>query len=403
MRMTLLSWLPLFVCCLVVGVNGQIGFYANDGVVKMETAMRLDSRAKRIADSNKRLGNNAMVASYVAAARQELYDEYKDRGSKYLADGTTVIVENENLDVTVADPREDNGGFANPFYQVNHVRGLFQDTTSPAVIAAMAKVAPATMTSPWKQINGIGSLHSGNSALMKPQLITLLNASPNKIIRFLCESCTSPDHQQVYYKRLTPAPSNLVDILEYSWTATNNVLNTDFQLFSTYEDAVRGTSAWTFCGGYDQGGVGFPGTCGPTSASLNQYVNFQTKTPQSDVSYYVEDANGDFTNFAMTEYEKTLETWRQTNPTDAKASDTCMNLPSLDSRIMCWRSCSYGEKSDNLSALKLCRIKRIEGQMWKTKSESKTLELSSGTEQGGIIKSSHALGTDDGLPSSGTF
>ena len=68
-----------------------------------------------------------------------------------------------------------------------------------------------------------------------------------------------------YYRRITR-----VDGFEpyyhifNNWFSTDNVLNVDFELYSTYADALARTKSarWTFCS-YDVPGEGFPGGCGP--------------------------------------------------------------------------------------------------------------------------------------------
>ena len=43
-------------------------------------------------------------------------------------------------------------------------------------------------------------------------------------------------------------------------------MGVDFDLYSTYADALADTHPWTHCGGFDNPGVGFPGNCGPQGA-----------------------------------------------------------------------------------------------------------------------------------------
>ena len=49
-----------------------------------------------------------------------------------------------------------------------------------------------------------------------------------------------------------------------NWFSKDNILNVDFELYSTYADALARTKSarWTFCS-YDVPGEGFPGGCGP--------------------------------------------------------------------------------------------------------------------------------------------
>jgi hypothetical protein len=92
------------------------------------------------------------------------------------------------------------------------------------------------------------------------------------IIRRICATCAA-SHRDIYYKRLTPLPAAadmyLLDMFMNTWTSTSNSMAAgDFELYSTYEDALAGTNKWTYCN-YN-GGVGFPRDCGP-----NGYVGSQ--------------------------------------------------------------------------------------------------------------------------------
>jgi len=99
------------------------------------------------------------------------------------------------------------------------------------------------------------------------------------IIRRFCDSCSSNDHVDIYYKRLTPIPpidkEDFLDLFLNNWFDTpNNALHVDFELYSTLEDAIWGKNEWKFCN-YNDGGVGFPRDCGPNrfiGGQWNSYV-----------------------------------------------------------------------------------------------------------------------------------
>lgn len=112
-----------------------------------------------------------------------------------------------------------------------------------------------------------------------------LAASPNNIVRRVCPWCYD-SHKDVYYKRLTQIPpaseydflTNFMDM----WFDTNNVLGVDFNLYSSYEDALADTGAWTYCN-YNDNRIGFPRDCGPTAKvgwNWNSYMrsNWRTDT-----------------------------------------------------------------------------------------------------------------------------
>ena len=90
--------------------------------------------------------------------------------------------------------------------------------------------------------------------------------STNGIIRRLCESCRD-SHKEIYYRRLTDFPtreeyrssgsaaSSFMDMMINNWYSyPRNVLDTDFALFSTYQDALAGINAWNYCN-YDDAGT----------------------------------------------------------------------------------------------------------------------------------------------------
>jgi hypothetical protein len=92
---------------------------------------------------------------------------------------------------------------------------------------------------------------------------------------FLIGANTPPD-REIYYKRLTPVPSgaSMYDLFYTTWGSAGNLLNVDFGLFSSYEDAVSGKNPWKFCN-YNDPDVGFPRDCGPSG-----HVSYQWNTAQ---------------------------------------------------------------------------------------------------------------------------
>eukprot|EP01084_Bolivina_argentea_P281456 481557_1 len=89
--------------------------------------------------------------------------------------------------------------------------------------------------------------------------------SNDYIIKRECESCTQ-HNRIIYYKRLT----DLSTFDAYSnmkvWTSTNNDLGNDFNLYSTYQDAINGINAWTYCN-YDEPNGGAFYECAPTNTA----------------------------------------------------------------------------------------------------------------------------------------
>mmetsp|Transcript_7616 Transcript_7616/g.10840 ORF Transcript_7616/g.10840 Transcript_7616/m.10840 type:complete len:538 (+) Transcript_7616:174-1787(+) len=104
------------------------------------------------------------------------------------------------------------------------------------------------------------------------------------IIRRLCDTCVD-SHVDIYYKRFTPIPQtiNFLQLLMNQWSKDNNVMGVDFNLYSTYEEAVAGhptrdgvkdPNAWTYCNYSSNDNIGFPRDCGPhgwVSCNWNSY------------------------------------------------------------------------------------------------------------------------------------
>jgi len=120
----------------------------------------------------------------------------------------------------------------------------------------------------------------------------LIEASPNDIIYRRCLGCRT-SHRHIYYKRITPIPSanevDFLDLFQNNWrNEPDNRLGVDFNLYSTYEDALAETNAWTFCN-YNDNGIGFPRDCGPTGQVGNQWNSYVRNGGQADNhAFYVE-------------------------------------------------------------------------------------------------------------------
>jgi hypothetical protein len=103
------------------------------------------------------------------------------------------------------------------------------------------------------------------------------------VIRRECARC-GPQHRDVYYKRLTDKTTfDAHGLLLETWSSANNVLNRDFALYSSLDDAANGWNAWSFCN-YDDQGVAFPRDCGP-SGSVGWQWNSLTRGGQGDVRF----------------------------------------------------------------------------------------------------------------------
>jgi len=101
-----------------------------------------------------------------------------------------------------------------------------------------------------------------------------------------CSSCPV-SHAYIYYKRITPIPAgfSMYNNMVITWSSTNNAMNVDFKLYSTYDDMMNGKNAWTSCN-YNDPGIGFPRDCGPSSLVGGTWTS-KTRGGQSNYAYYV--------------------------------------------------------------------------------------------------------------------
>lgn len=143
----------------------------------------------------------------------------------------------------------------------------------------------------WEPVVGKGALTYADVGPAKFR--ELLEASPNKIVRRVCKSCYRA-YQDVYYKRHTAVPAD-VDLLEYfksAWNSKDNLMGTDFDLFSTYDQAlaVDEYDKWRYCN-YDYDKVGFPRDCGKYGYSGCNWNSFRRNGCYAyDVAFFVEKA-----------------------------------------------------------------------------------------------------------------
>jgi len=93
-------------------------------------------------------------------------------------------------------------------------------------------------------------------------------ASPTKVIRRICTSCT-PSHRDIYYKRKTDVPESLdlLNMLKDSFSSENNELGIDFEIYSKDKDGT--IKNWQYCA-YSTS-HGFPFRCGPAGEVKQQW------------------------------------------------------------------------------------------------------------------------------------
>jgi len=102
----------------------------------------------------------------------------------------------------------------------------------------------------------------------------LLADASEQIIYRHCKYCKE-SHKHIYYKRITawPADLNIANLFMGDWLQPGNERGVDFNLYSTYEDAMNEVNAWTYC---NYGATyGFPLDCGPTGFVGCQWTSYK--------------------------------------------------------------------------------------------------------------------------------
>jgi hypothetical protein len=106
-----------------------------------------------------------------------------------------------------------------------------------------------------------------------------------KIFKRICLDC-EPTHREIFYRRLSPMTGfNAYRQMTSKWTSSDNVMDKDFELFSSFEDAMKRENKWKFCN-YNDPGIGFPRDCGPTKSTGGQWNSFSGRGGHS-VAFYV--------------------------------------------------------------------------------------------------------------------
>eukprot|EP00546_Thalassionema_frauenfeldii_P009858 CAMPEP_0178918002 /NCGR_PEP_ID=MMETSP0786-20121207/13579_1 /TAXON_ID=186022 /ORGANISM="Thalassionema frauenfeldii, Strain CCMP 1798" /LENGTH=916 /DNA_ID=CAMNT_0020591653 /DNA_START=188 /DNA_END=2935 /DNA_ORIENTATION=+ len=135
----------------------------------------------------------------------------------------------------------------------------------------------------WDKVYGAGNEGYGyNTSLWAIDTLPLKDF----YIRRICTYCTE-SHKDIIYKRLTDIPDgfNIQDLFLGTWRSTNNVLNTDFKLYSSMSYALADIMPWSACN-YNDDGIGFPRDCGPSGTVGGQW-NSLYRGGQSTYAYYL--------------------------------------------------------------------------------------------------------------------
>jgi len=197
--------------------------------------------------------------------------------------------------------------------RISRVKGKRQSTTTDLL---------------WAKLYGRGSLEGD----AQPELWAKIDEG--SYIKRICESCSKRSHQLIIYKRLTTPKGETTETsstttkttttktmtstatttiatvntttIDFSklflsdWfkkpsSGAENVIEIDFDLYSTFDDAKNNLRPWLFCN-YDHAGIGFPRDCGPTGASGHEWSSMNPKRGgETDFAYYlyVEDEGED--------------------------------------------------------------------------------------------------------------
>jgi hypothetical protein len=100
--------------------------------------------------------------------------------------------------------------------------------------------------------------------------------SRNEILYRYCDDCIE-SHKKIFMRRLGDFENNLPfdmlqTVLEDWYIAPSNKLGTNFDLYTTYEDALAQTNKWVFCNYGDPSNIGDPNIGFPRDCGKNGYV-----------------------------------------------------------------------------------------------------------------------------------
>jgi len=152
----------------------------------------------------------------------------------------------------------------------------------------------------WTQVAGNAGMSTGKPALGENAFKSAYELSSNNIIHRTCGDCESPEHKHVYHRRFTAVPDEL-NLLDHLMNGRDNaggrsVWNVDFQLYSTYEDAVNDENRWPCPNNSFNYGATFDGECSPSGARRrNQWLQFSNPhgSPVRNIGIYIDTPTGE--------------------------------------------------------------------------------------------------------------
>ena len=188
------------------------------------------------------------------------------------------------------------------FNMVIDTEGLSMYEGAYDTSALQSALAQATYAAAKAELNydALVGGRAGNSIETHATFNAAFWASERRVIRRECANCVHT-HQDIFYKRITQGPeswdawANMV----VSWEETNNVMGTDFNHYSTQEDADHEMNAWTLIKYATRNmTAAFPYESGPTKDEQGQWNSLTAgpgvfPTRQADYKFSV--ANGEIT------------------------------------------------------------------------------------------------------------
>ena len=195
------------------------------------------------------------------------------------------------------------------------------------------------------------------------------NSGDYPIIRRQCRStgnysCSS--HLQViYYKRLRnkdtfDAYGNMKEL----WSSSDNILGTDFNLYSTLSDALSDTNAWTFCN-YDDTTLNIAAfrDCGPSQSNGGQWTVDVFTFPADQSLYSIKEVlfsiytprNGTY------DYYNNMKVW--TSPNNILGTDYNLysTLNDAKENKNAWTWCDYDDIRYGIGAFRNCGPSGVSG------------------------------------------
>merc|ERR1719191_713213 len=133
-----------------------------------------------------------------------------------------------------------------------------------------------------------GSCNRHGCGMSESDFNKRVKAAPHRIVKRECLDCHG-DYKNVYYRRTGDNNVNYYGLFHKLWASRNNRLNKDFELYSTYKDALKRTNKWQFCNYDDRRWmIGFPRDCGPRGGRGWQWNSRKHGGPRRRYAYFVE-------------------------------------------------------------------------------------------------------------------